>query len=404
MGNQIHLPCKPFILFCAGEDSGDILGEPCILETSAAGMLACGAGGPRMQRSGLLPLVDYSHLPVSGFGDVLSKFLQLKRDFSILRKALCSKNCVALVAIDYPGYNMKLVRLAKRLDKPVLYIAPPQVWAWKSRRAQKLRGIPLAAFFDFELDAYKKNGCEVSLVQHPFVSAEISQPVSQNPEILFLPGSRFAQAARNVRCFIQSILNELPQGAYVTIMAARLELLAPFQKLVGSLLPQDLLDCIRIEVAPQSSDERMRRYASALSAFACPGTATLEIALSGIPLVICTKPDALTYFLGKMLIRSKVFGLPNLVAGNVVCPEVIVAPFTNKAEVQKRVAAAYNAACNATAACAEPAACNAAYNAAYNAAAEKKASASDVAGALLQKLRGKEPLRKLMLEFLGKLV
>ena len=99
------MPNDKFVLFCAGEDSGDCIGEP-LVKAIAARFLVKGSGGTRMQNAGLEPLVHYETLPVSGFGDVLPKYFKLRKSFSELKAALESPNCVGLVAIDYPGFNM----------------------------------------------------------------------------------------------------------------------------------------------------------------------------------------------------------------------------------------------------------------------------------------------------------
>ena len=117
---------EKFVLFCAGEDSGDVLGESLVREAIHLGFAARGVGGCRMQASGLEAIDDYETLPVSGFLDVFPRVFRLKRILSHLECLLESEGCVALVCIDYPGFNMKLVRMAERLKKPALYVAPPQ--------------------------------------------------------------------------------------------------------------------------------------------------------------------------------------------------------------------------------------------------------------------------------------
>ena len=132
-----------YILVCAGEDSGDSIGESLVKAIVAdARFEAVGAGGIRMQNAGLRSLVEYETLPVSGFGDVVPRYFKLRQSFNQLKTALESPNCVGLIAIDYPGFNMKLVALAGKLRKPALYVAPPQVWAWKRKRAKELAKNP----------------------------------------------------------------------------------------------------------------------------------------------------------------------------------------------------------------------------------------------------------------------
>ena len=181
-----------------------------------------------MQNAGLTPLVDFENLPVSGFGDVLPKYFKLRKSFDELKAALESPDCLGLVAIDYPGFNMKLVKRAGELRKPALYVAPPQVWAWKKKRAVELAKNPyvkLAVFFDFEEAVYREAGCNVVRVQHPFVEIknEFFIPYSESYTLLF-PGSRKAQALRNLPLFLNAV-----QGAEnVVVVAARQELVSVF--------------------------------------------------------------------------------------------------------------------------------------------------------------------------------
>lgn len=322
------MPSDKFILFCAGEDSGDVIGES-LVKAVATRCLVKGSGGRRMQHAGLTPLVDFENLPVSGFGDVLPKYFKLRKSFNQLKIALESPDCLGLVAVDYPGFNMKLVKRAGELHKLALYVAPPQVWAWKKKRARELAKNPcvkLAVFFDFEESVYREAGCNVERVQHPFLSAlspwnlgeAIGTTVSLSSKVLLLPGSRKSQALRNLPIYLKSLQNVQDLVARnIVVVAARQELVSIFEKFG-----------VQVVVAPQSAAERMTLYQSADYAITAPGTATLELALSGIPFTVCTKPDLLTYCLGKLFIKTKYFALPNIILDRLVFPEYIVAPWT----------------------------------------------------------------------------
>ena len=316
---------RPFILICAGEDSGDSIGEPLVKTLVSQNIIVIGSGGRRMQAAGMLPLVDFETLPVSGFGDVLPKYFKLRQSFKALKSALETPECLGLIAIDYPGFNMKLVARAGELRKPALYVAPPQVWAWKRKRANVLAKNPyvkLAVFFDFEESVYREAGCNVVRVQHPFVEAknEFIIPYSESYILLF-PGSRKAQALRNLPLFLNAV-----QGAEnVVVVAARQELVSVFEKFN-----------VPVVVAPESVSERMAFYQSAEYAVTAPGTSTLELALSGAPFTVCTKPDLLTYCLGRLFIKTKFFALPNIILDCLVFLEHIVPPWSGvKLQLEK---------------------------------------------------------------------
>ena len=176
---------------------------------------------------------------------------------------------------------------------------------------------------------------------------------------LLLPGSRKAQALRNLPIFLRAVAD----SQNVVVVAARQELVPAFEKFG-----------VQVVVAPQNAEERMELYRSASFAISAPGTATLELALSGIPFAVCTKPDLLTYGLGRLFVKTKYFALPNIVLDRSVFPEYIVAPFSRDKEMQRWFATV---------------------------AALPR---DDVRGELRQKLAVGNSLQDLALEFLGELV
>ena len=314
---------EPYILICAGEDSGDCIGEPLVKALVSQKFAVKGSGGLRMQAAGMQPLVDFETLPVSGFGDVLPKYFRLRQSFNALKTALESPECLGLIAVDYPGFNMKLVARAGELRKPALYVAPPQVWAWKRKRAKVLARnsyVKLAVFFDFEERVYAEAGCKVVRVQHPF--AEIKNVGCRNEDrrdatsqVLLLPGSRKSQALRNLPIYLKAVQN----AKNVVVVAARQDLIPVFEKFG-----------VQVVLAPQSAKERMALYQRAEYALSAPGTSTLELALAGCPMVVCTKPDALTYCLGSLFIKTKFFALPNIILNRLVFSEHIVPPWSGE--------------------------------------------------------------------------
>lgn len=315
-----------YILLCAGEDSGDILGESFVRAAVSGGYVARGTGGRRMCSAGMEPVADFEALPVSGFGDVLPHYFQLRRIFECLVKSLESPDCAGFIAIDYPGFNMKLCALAKRLGKPVLYVAPPQVWAWKKSRAKRLQGIPLAVLFEFERKAYDALGCQAGLLRHPFDARTAApQANSGNAYALLLPGSRKRQALRNLNAFLPMFRDSHDA---VKVVAARQSLVPVFEDAVRSRFGGIVPDWISVEVSPDSAAARAALYGNARYAMSAPGTATLELALSGCPLVVATVPDALTYVLGSLFVKSRHFAMPNILLSHEAVKEFVCAPWT----------------------------------------------------------------------------
>lgn len=326
---------EPFVLFCAGEDSGDVLGEAFVQSVVQRGVLPAGVGGRRMQNAGLVPMADFDELPVSGFLDVLPRITRLRKAYGQLKKLLCAEECKALVAVDYPGFNMKLCRIAQKMNKPVLYVAPPQIWAWKSDRAKKLRGVNLAVLFEFEKSAYAKRGVDAELLLHPFLLHEnlyhtlpyLESRDKSSETLLLFPGSRLSQAKRNLPLFLDVAGGWLQNKSEnetrnVKLIVSREALVQPLEVYLQKKGDNALAD-VSIQVAPEDSEERRMLYGSAAAALATPGTVTLELALSGTPLVVATKPDFLTYVLGSLFVKTRVFAMPNLLMGKMVIPEFI---------------------------------------------------------------------------------
>lgn len=342
------MQARPFVLFCVGEDSGDVLGETLVRPAVESGMNVLGVGGPRMQRAGLVPVGDYETLPVSGFGDVLPRVFRLKKIFSHLESLLREEACVALVCIDYPGFNMKLCRRALALKKPVLYVAPPQVWAWKKHRARRLRGAKLAVLFNFERRVYESLGLGAEILEHPFLRAVGARAISPNSQaispkvretrlngtdarearpnqgVVVLPGSRESQALRNLPFFMEVVsrVHALHPERNFVLVASRESLKTQFECAAAKLSPAGSVPAwLRIDVAPQEARERATFYARHAAALCMPGSATLELALSGVPLVVADVLDPLTYFIGKHFVKTDYFALPNVLLGRSAYPE-----------------------------------------------------------------------------------
>lgn len=336
------MQARPFVLFCAGEDSGDVLGETLVRPAVESGMNVLGVGGPRMQRAGLTPVGDYETLPVSGFGDVLPRVFCLKKIFSHLESLLREDSCVALVCIDYPGFNMKLCRRALALKKPVLYVAPPQVWAWKKHRARRLRGAKLAVLFNFERRVYESLGLGAEILEHPFLRAVGARAISPkvretrpNQDVVVLPGSRESQALRNLPFFMEVVsrVHALYPERNFVLVASRESLKTQFERALAKMSPAGSMPAwVRIEVAPQEARERATFYARHAVALCMPGSATLELALSGVPLVVADVLDPLTYFIGKHFVKTDYFALPNVLLGHSAYPEYF---FTRGASCKK---------------------------------------------------------------------
>ena len=284
-----------FILIIAGEDSGDVIGADVVKITLENGFEALGTGGPNMKRAGLKTVANFEDMAVNGFFDVLKKLPKLFFIKKKLSKMLQGKNCKALVCIDYPGMNLALAKLAKKINKPLFYIAPPQIWAWKKNRGKHFKNVSVGVFFEFEKNIYENYGANAILIQHPCLkNTKICDEFKDR--VLFLPGSRLGQLKRNLKKYIN--LAECEDKA--VFVASRMELFDFLNKKLGDKFPVILKE-------PYTS------FAGARAAVCMPGTAVLETYLAGVPTIAVAVIDPLTYIMGKFFLKTKYLTLPNII-------------------------------------------------------------------------------------------
>ncbi len=302
---------RPFWLFCAGEDSGDILGESIVREIAGKGLEIIGSGGFRMQKAGLRQVFPFDDLPVNGFFDVLFHGKKLHRNFLMLKKLLCDKNCQGLVAIDYPGFNIKLMKLALERDKRVIYVEPPQFWAWKPKRIRNFltpkarSNVEIRAMFDVECNAYRKYGLPVRKIPHPFDSfLKEASPLPKGNIALLYPGSRIAQIRRNLKLYAKIAYKLKERNLAVRFVVSR--------DCTERFLRQNLSSDFSVILSPESAEERFSLLNRARLVVAGPGSAIVEAFKANTFCIAVSRIDPLTYILGKIFLRTKFLTIPNI--------------------------------------------------------------------------------------------
>lgn len=311
---------KPYILFVAGEASGDRLGESLVRKCLALGLEAHGAGGERMVGAGLNALLPFEELGVSGFLDVLPRLVRLHKHLQTLKRALLNPACKGLVCIDYPGFNLRLSRLAHSQRKWVWWIAPPQIWAWKSKRGKQFEGQRVSVLFEMERLAYATAGAIPVRVEHPLLQVSTSNGDPQKWKLALCPGSRWPQAMRNGKAYLQvarTFQALSPNGsAEFFLLAPDAALAERFRERWGNE--------VQVRVANASEDF----WDTVTHAICPPGTMSLELALRGVALLVFSRIDILTYVLGKLFLRIPHLALPNILIGSRDVPEHVVPAFS----------------------------------------------------------------------------
>ncbi len=319
----------------AGEASGDARGAELIraLRDRDASVEFHGAGGREMRALVGEHLFDWADEAVVGLWDVLKKYGYFKNQFDRMLADLAAVRPDALVLIDYPGFNLRLAREARRRFpqlKIIDYISP-QVWAWNQGRIPKMaRYLDLMlCIFPFEKPLYEKSGLHTICVGHPMLDTLASKKttITRDPHLVGLfPGSREKEVRRIFPVMVEAAIrmkNSHPE--------LRFEASAASHQLADSMLAtleqfgQSEDFCA---VTVRTSHELMQR---AIAGMVCSGTATLEAAFFGLPLCVVYKVAWLTWIVGKQLVRVPFIGMPNVLAGREIARELLQSDATAEA-------------------------------------------------------------------------
>jgi lipid-A-disaccharide synthase len=314
-------------LLVAGEASGDLHGADLVtaLKQQAPHVEVFGVGGTSLRAAGIQTLVDTATIAGMGLFEARDKLWTLIRTYRQLTTILRTHPPDLLVLIDFPEFNLRLAKIAKRAGVPVFYYISPQVWAWRKRRVYTIaqRVDQLAVVFPFEPAFYATYGCPVEFVGHPLVDrvrptrpreATLRQ-YQLDPSrrtIALLPGSR----AQEVQYLLDPLLGaaRILGDAYQFVLAVAPTLnRATVEKHIR--LPLPIMRVVQ-------GDTYNLIHAADLVLVAS-GTATLETALLERPMVIVYRMAPLTYALARLIVRVPFIGMPNLVAERRVVPELL---------------------------------------------------------------------------------
>lgn len=318
------------IMLIAGEPSGDLHGArlaKAILERRPEARLS-GMGGEQMRQAGVKLLFDPTKISTIGFVEAIKNIQVLRKVMLKLAETIRQQRPDVVVLIDYPGFNMRLARMVKAEDIPLVYYFSPSAWAWGKSRAEKVAqtATKVVSVFPFEAEIYREAEADVTFVGHPLLDiVKPSMPAQEVRESLgialkapvvgLLPGSRRQEIELllpEMLAAARLIKSALPEVRFVLPRAGSIEM----------ALLQKHLDKAQVEV--QVVDGRAYDLISISQAvIATSGTVTLETAVLGVPMVIIYKTGASTYLLGKMLVRIPHIGLPNIILGRMAMPEYV---------------------------------------------------------------------------------
>lgn len=323
------------VLIVAGESSGD---------RHAAGLVRAfkgldpsvrffGTGGPALEGEGVELLASIKDLALVGVFEILSSLPRVKRIFNHIVEECEARRPAAAVLVDSPDFNLRLAKALKKRGIPILYYISPTVWAWRRGRLKTIKANvdKMLLIFPFETEIYREAGIPAAFVGHPLIEKikvelgreAFARKFGLDPArriITLLPGSRRSELSFHMPVLAEAAarIRDIFDAQLVLVLAESLE-----EDFLRSLLPAGGLAGLTVI--------RTRGYeamaASDLVLSSC-GTATLEAALLGTPLVSFYRISPLTYFFGRPFVRAQHYCIVNILAGEAVVSELIQGRFT----------------------------------------------------------------------------
>ena len=313
----------------AGEASGDARGAElmrALLESDSA-FEFFGAGGREMRALAGGDFLDWADEAVVGLWDVLKKYGYFKAQFDRMLADIGRVAPAALILIDYPGFNLRLAK-AVRARHPavkIIYYISPQVWAWNRGRIPKMARMLdlMLCIFPFEKPLYEQSGLKTIFVGHPMIDSFATKKTEAARDrncVGIFPGSREKEVRKILPVMLAAaceMRRRQPELQFVVVAAS-----APLAEIAEKLVfgPGEAGANLVCTVATGGAHEMMQRVGAGMVA---SGTATLEAAYFGMPLVILYKVAWLTWVVGKRLVRVPFLGMPNILAGREIAREFL---------------------------------------------------------------------------------
>lgn len=315
------------ILVSAGEASGDLYAAALVAalrrRSPETGFFGC--AGPRMLKQGVRPVVEMASLAVVGVAEVVAHIPRIWREYRRLVAAAERERPRLAILVDSPDFHLRVARRLRKLGIPVVYLVAPQAWAWRRGRVHSLRRnvSRLLCIFPFEEDFFRRQGVAADYVGHPL--ARLVKPSMAKPDffrkhrlpvdrplIALLPGSRRGEIARHLPVLVEAVdrLYRAQAGSFVIGAAPGIPV-EVFHNRLG-VSPIQVIE-----------GETWDLLAHADLALAASGTVTVEAALLGTPMVTFYKVTALSWLIGRALVRTPYFTMVNLVAGRRIVPELM---------------------------------------------------------------------------------
>lgn len=312
----------------SGEASGDLHGANLVKEMKklSPDSTFVGWGGDLMQAQGVEIKKHYKELAFMGFLEVVKNIRTIFKNIKLCKQQILDEAPDAVIFIDYPGFNLRMAKFAKKQGFKTLYYISPTVWAWKEKRIEKIKRDvdKLFVILPFEKQFYKDRGCDVEFVGHPLIDAieDFKQnkaleetvfrkqyELNTDKIIALLPGSRKQEITKKLPIMLDVIKN-YPNYQYIVAGAPGLE--KEFYELVIGNNPIKII-----------YNDTYNLLNNSHAALVTSGTATLETALFNVPQVVCYQTSSVSYHIAKRLVNIQYISLVNLILDKEVVKELI---------------------------------------------------------------------------------
>ena len=317
------------LYFIAGEASGDLHGANLIdaLRKRDNTIQMRGLGGEKMEQAGCTLMMNFREVSFMGFAEVIKNIGTILLTMKKCKEDILQFKPDAIMLIDYPGFNLRMAKWAHRQGIRVFYYISPQVWAWKSSRVETIRQVvdKMFVILPFEKKFYADRRYAVEFVGHPLLDEiakgnhegdqEIKRATNGKKILALLPGSRAQEISKMLPVMLRAA--EAMKNEYTVFIAGAPGMAKEFYQ---QFFPDDSAKIL--------FNQTYALLRSAQLAAVTSGTATLETALHAVPQVVCYRGSAVSYFIGKQLVKIKFISLVNLIMEREVVKELIQNNFT----------------------------------------------------------------------------
>jgi len=324
----------PLIFLVAGEASGDIIGARLMaaLRKKTDGRVSfAGVGGAHMEGEGLESLFPMRELSIMGIFEILPHIPKLLRRIRQTEKAARHLAASAVVTVDSPDFSFRVGKRLKGSGIPVVHYVAPQVWAWRAGRAQKIAKFlaHLLLLFPYEEKFFAETGLQTTFVGHPLVEENIENAdgaafrqrhdiPAEESVLAILPGSRFSEISRHLKIFGDTVNAMAACQALRWVVVPAMPALRPE---IEAAVAQWNVKSIIVDGSVQKS--KYDALAASDGALTSSGTATLELAILGVPMVVAYRANPITIALARRIVKVPHIALANIVAGRRAAPEFL---------------------------------------------------------------------------------